>query len=76
MVLMTCRGSIPKKGVETSEILLMEEIRCSPPGMYKTPVNGMNYQPQVVSRISEPSTVAEKKGASWPFSLKNVATVK
>ena len=28
-----------------------------PPGMYKTLVNsGINYQPQLVSRISEPST--------------------
>jgi len=30
----------------------------SPPGMYKTAVNsGINCQPQLVSRISEPSTV-------------------
>ena len=32
----------------------------APPGIYKTPVNnGINNQPQLVSRISEPSTVLQ-----------------
>ena len=49
-------GKIDDIGI--GDILLMEEIRRSPPGMYKTLVNnGRNYQPQLVSRISEPSTV-------------------
>ena len=44
-------------------ILLMEEITNEPPvGCIKTVVNnGINYQPQLVSRISEPSTVSRKK---------------
>ena len=40
-------------------LLMVQKSHSQPPGMYKTLANnGVNYQPQLVSRISEPSTVA------------------
>ena len=42
----------------------------APPGMCKTLVNsGIKYQPQLVSRISEPSTVWECKINPWRFNF-------
>ena len=47
-------------------LLLMEEIlhHLGIPGMYKTLYPGTNYQPQLVSGISEPSTLV---GGFNPF---------
>ena len=51
-------------------ILLVEEMRLTTWDVWKNPVNnGINYQAQLVSRISEPSTVAvgwcRKKLIKW-----------
>ena len=40
-------------------ILLMEEIRLTTWDVQNHVNTGINYQPQLVSRISEPSTVAQ-----------------
>ena len=44
----------------------VDERNPAPPGMYKTLVNnGINYQPQLVGLISEPSTVPRHPNTSW-----------
>ena len=57
-----------------------EEIRGSPPGMEKSPVNSgtINYQPQLVSQFSEPSTVAwwSKNNMKWGVVFEKDAELK
>ena len=46
------------------------EIRGSPPGMYKTPVNnGINYQPQLVQLISSTNNLKSRFGFKNFFRL-------
>ena len=56
----TCQGMNP------SDLRLTEEIRPTTVWMYKHLVNnGLNYQPQLVSRISEPPTVSGFRYIIW-----------